>query len=107
MPYWKKPVIQPFFSQATRRPIKEAPSVFPHPEIISKIQDERGNLISNKPSGNQGGGSSEPEKKKKKKKNLPCEKLIKKLVNHKDPKANEKKLNRLVGALERYIDNDL
>lgn len=105
--YTKRQVVVPFFSQAKRLPPKQAPSIIPHPDIISKFQDDKGNLIDNKKSNQSGNGPKADEPKKSKKKNLPCEKLIKKLVGHKDPDADNKKMKRIVSAIEKYIDIDL
>jgi hypothetical protein len=106
--YTKKQIPFPFFSQARRLPIKQAPSIIPHPDIISKFQDDKGNLIDNKKNAVQNGnGDIVVEKKKKKKKNLPCEKLIKKLVGHKDPDADNKKMKKIVSAIERYVNDEL
>jgi hypothetical protein len=104
MPYWKKPIQQPFFSQPWRGNVKQAPTITPHPEIITKIMDDRGNLQSNKP---QQGGSNVFEKpKKEKKKPIPGIRLLKKLVHHKDPGADEKKLKRIVYAIKKHIDDE-
>ena len=106
--YTKKRIPFPFFSQAKRLPPKQAPSIIPHPDIISKFQDDKGNLIDNKKNAVQNGnGEVVTEKKKNKKKNLPCEKLIKKLVGHKDPDADNKKMKRLVSAIEKYVNEEL
>lgn len=106
--YTKKQIPFPFFSQAKRLPPKQAPSIIPHPDIISKFQDDKGNLIDNKKNAVQNGnGDVVVDKKKKKKKNLPCEKLIKKLVGHKDPDENEKKMKRVLSAVEKYVQDEL
>ena len=75
MPYWKKQVAPPFFSQAKRGPIRQPAMITPHPEIITKIMDNKGNLQSNK----QSGGNDVFEKpKKEKKKPIPGIRLLKK-----------------------------
>jgi len=103
MPYWKKQVAPPFFSQAKRGPIRQPAMITPHPEIITKIMDNKGNLQSNK----QHGGNDVFEKpKKEKKKPIPGIRLLKKLVHHKDPQADDKKLKRIVYAIKRHIDDE-
>ena len=105
MPYWKKPIQQPFFSQAKRGPIKQQSMITPHPQIITKIMDDKGNLQSNKPQ--QGGSDKIFEKpKKEKKKPIPGIRLLKKLVHHKDPQATDKKLKRIDYAIKRHIDDE-
>ena len=105
MPYWKKQVAPPFFSQAKRGPIKQPSMITPHPEIITKLMDDKGNLQSNKPQ--QGGSNNIFEKpKKEKKKPIPGIRLLKKLVHHKDPDADAKKLKRIVYAIKRHIDDE-
>lgn len=106
--YTKKQVAFPFFSQAKRLPPKQAPSIIPHPDIISKFQDDKGNLIDNKKNVVQNGnGEIVVEKKKNKKKNLPCEKLIKKLVGHKDPNEGDKKMKKIMNAIDKYVNDEL
>jgi hypothetical protein len=108
MPYWKKQVAQPFFSQAKRGPIKQAPTITPHPEIVTKFMDNKGNLqksISNNVE-QQGLGGVFEKPKKEKKKPIPGIRMLKKLVHHKDPDAAEKKLKRIVSAIKRHIDDE-
>ena len=106
--YTKKQVPFPFFSQARRLPLKQAPSIIPHPDIITKFQDDKGNLIDNKKNAVQNGnGDVVVEKKKNKKKNLPCEKLIKKLVGHKDPNEGDKKIRKIMNAIDKYVNDEL
>ena len=104
MPYWKKQVAMPFFSQPKRGPIKQPSMITPHPEIITKLMDDKGNLQSNKPQ--QGKGDIFEKPKKEKKKPIPGIRLLKKLVHHKDPQADEKKLKRIVYAIKRHIDDE-
>jgi hypothetical protein len=107
MPYWSKPTIHPFFSQAKRGPIKQAPTITPHPEIISKFMDDKGNLQKNNVKHEQVGLGSPFEKpKKEKKKPIPGIRMLKKLVHHKDPDAAEKKLKRIVSAIKKHIDDE-
>jgi hypothetical protein len=106
--YTKKQIAFPFFSQAKRLPPKQAPSIIPHPDIISKFQDDKGNLIDNKKNAVQNGnGDVVVEKKKNKKKKLPCEKLIKKLVGHKDPDEGDKKMRKIMNAIDKYVNDEL
>jgi len=102
--YWKKQVAVPFFSQAKRGPIKQPSMITPHPEIITKIMDDKGNLQSNKPQ--QGGNNIFEKPKKEKKKPIPGYRILKKLVHHKDPNADEKKLKKIVYAIKRHIDDE-
>jgi len=103
--YWKKQVAVPFFSQPKRGAIKQPSMITPHPQIITKMMDDKGNLQSNKPQ--QGGSNDVFEKpKKEKKKPIPGIRLLKKLVHHKDPQADEKKLKRIVYAIKRHIDDE-
>jgi len=106
MPYWKKHVAPPFFSQAKRGQPKQAVTITPHPEIITKIMDDRGVLQSNKPQ-QQGGSNNIFEKpKKEKKKPIPGYRMLKKLVHHKDPDADEKRLKKIVYAIKKHINNE-
>jgi hypothetical protein len=103
MPYWKKQVAFPFFSQAKRGPIKQQSMVTAHPEIVVKSMDDKGNLRST----NQHGGNNIQEKpKKEKKKQIPGIRMLKKLVHHKDPDADAKKLKRIVSAIKKHIDDE-
>jgi thiamine monophosphate synthase len=109
MPYWKKQVAQPFFSQPKRGNIKQAPTITPHPEIVTKFMDNKGNLQKTSNSNNAeqvGLGSIFEKPKKEKKKPIPGIRMLKKLVHHKDPEAGEKKLKRIVSAIKRHIDDE-
>ena len=107
MPYWKKQAIHPFFSQAKRGAIKQAPTITPHPEIISKFMDDKGNLQKNTVKHEQAGLGAPFEKpKKEKKKPIPGIRMLKKLVHHKDPDADEKKLKRIVSAIKKHIGDE-
>lgn len=103
MPYlWTKPKQQPFFSQAKRFQNKEMPTIDPDPIIINKknIDNELVNYQPNKASATI---NEEPKKERKKKQRLPGEKMLKKLVNHKDNDAEKKKLKAIVSSIKRHI----
>lgn len=108
MPYWKKQVPTPFFSQAKRGPIRQTPTITPHPEIVTKFMDNKGNLQSSKNNNIEqvGLGGVFEKPKKEKKKPIPGIRMLKKLVHHKDPEADEKKLKRIVSAIKKHIDNE-
>jgi hypothetical protein len=108
MPYWKKPTIHPFFSQAKRGPIKQTPTITPHPEIVTKFMDNKGNLqkTTNNNAEQTGLGAQFEKPKKEKKKPIPGIRMLKKLVHHKDPEADEKKLKRIVSAIKKHIGDE-
>lgn len=108
MPYWKKQTPTPFFSQAKRGIQKQAPTITPHPEIITKFMDGKGNLQNTKSSNVEQVGLAQyyEKPKKEKKKPIPGIRLLKKLVKHKDEDVSEKKLKRIIGIMNRHIDDD-
>lgn len=108
MPYWKKHPITPFFSQPKRGNVSQATMITPNPEIVTKFMDNKGNLQSTKNNNVEQVGLGQPfeKPKKEKKKPIPGIRMLKKLVNHKDPEAGDKKLKRIVYAIKRHIEED-
>ena len=103
MPYlWTKPQQISFFSQAKRLPVKDIPTVDPEPSIIFKKNIEN-ELVNMHPNNKSATINEEPKKEKKKKQRLPGEKMLKKLVNHKDKDAEQKKLKSIVNSIKRHI----
>lgn len=98
MPLFRTPYNVPVFRRSVIEPIKELPSITPDPQMIMKITNDKNELIDMK----KGSGQStvkEEKAPKAKKKRLPGERMLKKLVNHKDDDADEKKLKRIIRAI--------
>jgi len=76
--------------------IKDSHNITPDPNIIMKMQNDEGKLVEVNPK------KEEPkmEKETKKKKRLPGERMLRKLVHHKDDDAEEQKLKRIVRVIK-------
>lgn len=100
---WTRHTPAPSLFRLKQDPPKIAPVITPHPNIVEKIMNDDNKLVSTKPEKQKGG---EEEKPKKKKKRLPGEKMLKKLVNHKDDDIEEKKLKRILYAIKKATENE-
>ena len=78
--------------------IKDNHNITPDPNIIMKMQNDEGKLVEVNPKKEE--PKKEKEPKKKKKKRLPGERMLRKLVNHKDDDAEEQKLKRIVRVIK-------
>ena len=101
---WNIQTPAPSLFRLKQDPPKHAPVITPHPNIVEKIMNDDNKLVSTKPKPQKGG--EEEEKPKKKKKRLPGEKMLKKLVNHKDDDVEEKKLKRILYAIKKATENE-
>lgn len=106
MPYlWNKPPPPSFFSMSKVGPIKQIPSVNPHPDIIDKFM-QGGQLVETKAKPQQKEDDFIEKKPKKQKVVLPGQKLLKKLVKHKDTDHDEKKLKRILYTINSHINKE-
>ena len=77
--------------------IKDSHNITPDPNIIMKMQNDEGKLVEVNPKKEEQKMEKEPKKKKKR---LPGERMLRKLVNHKDDDAEEQKLKRIVRVIK-------
>jgi len=87
MPYCKN-----YFSKATTRWI-EKPTVAPQVEIVSKFQDDDGDMRSTKP-------SKQATEKPKKKKYLPGERLLRKLTK---TRCKDRTMERIQNSIKKNV----
>lgn len=100
---WNRQTPAPSLFRLKQDPPKSAPVITPDPAIVEKIMIDN-KLVSTKPEKQKGEGKEEEPKKKKKR--LPGEKMLKKLVGHKDDDVEEKKLKRILAAIKRVTQNN-